>query len=215
MFHYSARLHTSFSIPCWLNWNSFCVAHPKETNKPCSHSCTVAKSDKFCHICPIHPIWVGRIFRESGRVRSTDGEKLYKYYKLHFALIMCVLDNPPHMCCLVLKRSKKGRHFTHYFSIGPSDTTWLPECSSDSDWVYWTTLKFCGGPLDKYQTWQTEWKTTSLATVQLYEFENQTLEALVAGSRLYAEFSCSVVRQNFSLLATVKLPYSPKWALNA
>ena len=60
------------------------------------------------------------------------------------------------------------------------------------------------------ELWQTEWKTTSLATVQLCEFENQTLEALVAGSCLYAEFNCSVVRQNFSLLATVKLPYSPK-----
>ena len=30
------------------------------------------------------------------------------------------------------------------------------------------------------QTWQTKWKTASLAIVQLCEYENQTLEAFVA-----------------------------------
>ena len=36
------------------------------------------------------------------------------------------------------------------------------------------------------QTWQTEWKTASLAKVQLYKYENQTLEAFGAASRLYS-----------------------------
>ena len=40
-----------------------------------------------------------------------------------------------------------------------------------------------GGPPDN-QTWQTEWKTASLAIVQLCEYENQTLEDFVAVSRL-------------------------------
>ena len=44
-------------------------------------------------------------------------------------------------------------------------------------------VKNSGGPLNK-QTWQTEWKTAPLAKVQLCEYENQTLEALVAASRL-------------------------------
>ena len=35
------------------------------------------------------------------------------------------------------------------------------------------------------QTWQTEWKTAPLTKVQLCEYENQTLEAFVAASRLY------------------------------
>ena len=43
-------------------------------------------------------------------------------------------------------------------------------------------LTYSGGPLDS-QTWQTEWKTAPLAKVQLYEYENQTLEAFVADSR--------------------------------
>ena len=58
-----------------------------------------------------------------------------------------------------------------------------------------------GGPLDN-QTWQTEWKTVPLAKVQLCEYENQTLEAFVAASCLYAKFDCPVARQNLSLLAT-------------
>ena len=32
------------------------------------------------------------------------------------------------------------------------------------------------------------------------KYENQTLEAFVAGSRLYAKFDCPVARQSFSLL---------------
>ena len=70
-------------------------------------------------------------------VRSCPIDRWRKTYKLQilqaaFALIICVLDNPPHTCCLVLKRSKKGLHFTQYFSISPLDTTWLPECPSES-----------------------------------------------------------------------------------
>ena len=57
------------------------------------------------------------------------------------------------------------------------------------------------GPLYN-QTWQTEWKTASLATEQLCEYENQTLEAFVAASRLFAKFDCPVVFLNCSLLAT-------------
>ena len=34
------------------------------------------------------------------------------------------------------------------------------------------------------------------------DHKNQTLEAFVAASRLYAKFDCPVVRQNLSLLAT-------------
>ena len=52
------------------------------------------------------------------------------------------------------------------------------------------------------QTWQTEWKTAPLSTAQLCEYENQTLEAFVAASRLSAKFDCPVARQKFSLLAT-------------
>ena len=58
-----------------------------------------------------------------------------------------------------------------------------------------------GGSLDD-QTWQTERKTALLAKVQLCEYENQTLEAFVAASRLYAKFDCPVVRQKVALLAT-------------
>ena len=59
-----------------------------------------------------------------------------------------------------------------------------------------------GRPLDN-QTWQTEWKTAPLAKMQLCEYENQTLEAFVAATCLSAKFDCPVVRQNFSMLATV------------
>ena len=38
--------------------------------------------------------------------------------------------------------------------------------------------------------------------MQLCEYENQTLEAFAAASRLYAKFDCAVPRQNFSFLAT-------------
>ena len=58
-----------------------------------------------------------------------------------------------------------------------------------------------GGPLNN-QTWQTEWKTASLAKVQLCEYENQTLEAFVAASCSYIKYDCAVAHQNFSLLAT-------------
>ena len=47
--------------------------------------------------------------------------------------------------------------------------------------------------------WQTEWKTAPLAKVQLYEYENQTLEAFVVASRLS---DCSVAHQNLSLFVT-------------
>ena len=50
---------------------------------------------------------------------------------------------------------------------------------------------------------QIAWKTAPLTKVQLCEYENQTLEAFVAGSRLYVKFDCAVVRQNFSLVAIV------------
>ena len=63
-------------------------------------------------------------------------------------------------------------------------------------------VKNSGGPLDN-QTWQTEGKTAPLAKVQLCEYKNQTLGVFVAVSHLYTKFDCSVVRQNFSLLATV------------
>ena len=58
-----------------------------------------------------------------------------------------------------------------------------------------------GGSLDN-QTWQTECKAAPLAKVQLCEYENQTLEAFVEGSRLYAKFDCPEARQNCSLLTT-------------
>ena len=53
-------------------------------------------------------------------------------------------------------------------------------------------VKYSGRPLDS-QTWQTEWKTAPLAKVQLCEYENQTLEAFVAASRLYAIYSLIVL----------------------
>ena len=62
-------------------------------------------------------------------------------------------------------------------------------------------MKKSGGPLDN-QTSQTEWKTAPLATAQLCEYENQTLEAFGAASRLYGKFDCPVARQKFSLLVT-------------
>ena len=56
-------------------------------------------------------------------------------------------------------------------------------------------MKASGGPLDN-QTWQTEWKTASLVKVQLYEYENRTLEAFVVTRRLHSNFDCPVARQN-------------------
>ena len=41
-----------------------------------------------------------------------------------------------------------------------------------------------------------------LAKVQLYDYENQTLEAFVAVRCLYAKFDCPVAHQNGSLFAT-------------
>ena len=60
-----------------------------------------------------------------------------------------------------------------------------------------------GGKLDN-QTWQTEWKTAPLAKVQVCEYENQTLEASVAVSRLSAEFDCPVAHQNILFLPTAQ-----------
>ena len=62
--------------------------------------------------------------------------------------------------------------------------------------VWSLKVKNSGGPLDN-QTWQTEWKTVPLAKVQLCEYENQTLEAFVPVSCLYAKFDCPVAWQKF------------------
>ena len=64
-------------------------------------------------------------------------------------------------------------------------------------------VKYSDRPLDN-QTWQTEWKTAPLATEQLCEYENQTLEAFDVASRLYAKFDCPVACQNCSLLVIVQ-----------
>ena len=56
-------------------------------------------------------------------------------------------------------------------------------------------MKHSGGPLDN-QTWQTEWKTASLAKVQLCEKQKQNLESL------YTKFDCPVAHQNISFVAT-------------
>ena len=46
----------------------------------------------------------------------------YKYYKLHFALIMRVLDNPPHMCVQPCSKKESKRASFHslflHLSIG-------------------------------------------------------------------------------------------------
>ena len=63
-------------------------------------------------------------------------------------------------------------------------------------------MKYSGRPLDN-QTWQTEWKTVPLTTVQLCEYENQTLEVFGAVSYLCAEFDCPVGHQNISFSPTV------------
>ena len=44
-------------------------------------------------------------------------------------------------------------------------------------------VKISGGPLNN-QAWHTERETVPLAKVQLCQYENQTLEAFVAASRL-------------------------------
>ena len=69
-----------------------------------------------------------------------------------------------------------------------------------------------GGPLDN-KTWQKEWKTAPLAKVQLCEYENQTLEAFVAASRLYAKFDCPVARQKLSRLATAHDCETGLWSI--
>ena len=43
--------------------------------------------------------------------------------------------------------------------------------------------------------------------MQLCEYGNQTLEAFVVASRLYAKFDCPVARQKFSLLVTANVAY--------
>ena len=74
----------------------------------------------------------------------------------------------------------------------------------------WLKVKNSGGPLDN-QTWQTGWKTAALDKRWLCEYENQTLEAFVAASRLYAKFDCPVARQNFlPLRLIVKLAYTER-----
>ena len=42
------------------------------------------------------------------------------------------------------------------------------------------------------------WKTASLAKVQLCEFKSQTLEAFVVASHLYAKFGCPVAHPIFA-----------------
>ena len=63
--------------------------------------------------------------------------------------------------------------------------------------VQWVKVINSGRPLDN-QTWQMD--TAPVAKVQSCEYENQTLEAFVAGSCLYAKFDCPVAHQNLSLL---------------
>ena len=58
-----------------------------------------------------------------------------------------------------------------------------------------------GGPLEIKLARQNG-RFAPLAKVQLWEYENQTLEAFVASRRLYAMFDCAVARQNLPLLAT-------------
>ena len=67
--------------------------------------------------------------------------------------------------------------------------------------TWFQSFKISSGPLDN-QTWHTEWKTAPLATEQLCENENQTLEAFVVASRFSAKSDCPVVRQNILMLAT-------------
>ena len=50
-------------------------------------------------------------------------------------------------------------------------------------------MKSSGAPLDNRM------KTAPLAIIQLYEYENQTLETFVAASRLYAKFELSLIVQ--------------------
>ena len=66
-------------------------------------------------------------------------------------------------------------------------------------------VKYSGGSLDN-QTWQTEWKTAPLVKEQLCEYKNQTWEAFIAASHLYAKSDCLVyngmlvpVRTSFNL----------------
>ena len=49
-------------------------------------------------------------------------------------------------------------------------------------------------------TWQAEWKTGPPAKVQLFEYENQTLQDFVATSLSFAKFNCPVSRQLLLLL---------------
>lgn len=70
-----------------------------------------------------------------------------------------------------------------------------------------TTFHFLPVGLSPFR--QKEEKTTLLATVQLYEYANQTLEAFITAGRLSAKFHCTVSRQNCSILANnlAKLHY--------
>ena len=74
----------------------------------------------------------------------------------------------------------------------------MEDCSTSQFHNHAQQLKVenSSGPLDN-QTQQ---------TVQFCEYENQTLEAFVATSRLYAKFDCPMFRQNYSPFATAYVP---------
>ena len=69
-------------------------------------------------------------------------------------------------------------------------------------------MKYSGGPLDN-QTWQTEWKTASLAKVQVCEYENKFLMRLaVCTPSLIVQWLTGIF--HFYLLRMiVKLAYRP------
>ena len=87
------------------------------------------------HTCPMHPIWVGWTFLESGRIRSTDGEKLRNISKPKQVRLSCLMIR--YACyLLLLPEGQILQTASKFFSICRSDTTgWLPKCPSDSDGV--------------------------------------------------------------------------------
>ena len=129
----------------WIKY----LARFEKTTTFFMHTCPI-RVQYMSNTCPIHVQYmsntcpVGQMDILGVRSCPIDRwRKLYKLQILHAAVgpyNVCVGQPSTHVCCLVLKRSKKGLHFTHYFSIGLSDMTRLPECPSDSDGVYWTTL---------------------------------------------------------------------------
>ena len=61
------------------------------------------------------------------------------------------------------------------------------------------------------QIWQTEWKTVPLAKVQLYEYENQNLEAAVVASHLYANIDIqwpTRISHSYGVLLHVRLTWN-------